>query len=367
MNEMRVSLAGHQLAPVPIGLEAIVASRPFIEGHVRRRVRELANVRIVERSDALGLTVTDDRRRVTGVRTLSRSESSAEQVLGADLVVAATGRAARIPAWLGSLGYPSPDEERLAIDMMYVSRPLRLPPGALGDAKLILIGARPGRPRGLALFAQEHGGWLLTLSGFSGHHPPTDPRRFLEFAAGVAPPDLMRAIRDAEPLGEIAGHRFPANVRRRYERLRSFPDGLLVTGDAICAFNPIYGQGMTVAALEADVLRRCLARGERGLRRRFFRDVGKVVDHAWEMAVGADLALPEVEGRRPARMRATNAYLARLQRVAEQDGAVAEQFMRVIGMLEQPGRVLRPAIALRVLRGVSTAEHPAASAVSFAD
>jgi 2-polyprenyl-6-methoxyphenol hydroxylase-like FAD-dependent oxidoreductase len=351
LEEMRVSPGGHQLARVPVGLEAIVASRPFIEGHLRRRVGALPAVRIIERCDALGLAAGAGGRRITGVRMLRRLGGSAEEVLDADLVVAATGRGGRVPAWLESLGYPRPDEERLEIHMMYVSVPLRLPPDALSREKLVLVGASPGRPRGLALFAQEQDRWLLTLSGFGGHHPPTDHEGMLEFAAGVAPPDVMRAIRGAEPLGAVASHRFPANLRRRYDRLRRFPDGLLVTGDAICSFNPIYGQGMTVAALEAEALRRCLARGEARLTRRFFRSATRIVDHAWKMAVGADLALPEVKGHRPAEVRAINAYLARLQRVATHDGVVAEAFMRTIGMLEPPHHVLRPAIALRVLRG----------------
>jgi 2-polyprenyl-6-methoxyphenol hydroxylase-like FAD-dependent oxidoreductase len=355
IDEMRLSPGGHRIAPVEVGLEGIVASRPFLEGHVLRRVRGLANVRIVERSDALGLTTADDGRRVTGVRTLGRSEGSAEEVVGADLVVAATGRGARFPAWLEALGYRRPDEERLEIDMTYVSLPLRLRPGALDGEKVILVGARPGRPRGLALFAQEHGRRLLTLSGYAGNHPPTDLGAMLEFAATVAPPDVMAAIRDAEPAGEIDTHRFPANLRRRYERLRRFPDRLLVTGDAVCSFNPIYGQGMTVAALEADALRRCLASGGRRLGRRFFREAGKIVDHAWKMAMGADLALPEVEGPRPRSVRAINAYMGRLQRVAEHDPVVAEAFIRTIGMLEPPTHLMRPSVALRVVRGARAA------------
>jgi 2-polyprenyl-6-methoxyphenol hydroxylase-like FAD-dependent oxidoreductase len=238
--------------------------------------------------------------------------------------------------------------------MTYVSVPLRLRAGILEADKLILIGARPGLPRGVALFAQEHGRRLLTLSGYAGNHPPTELGPMLEFAATVSPPDVMAAIRDAEPVGEIATHRFPANLRRHYDRLRRFPDRLLVTGDAVCSFNPIYGQGMTVAALEADALRRCLASGERRLGRRFFREARKVVDHAWRMAVGADLALPEVDGPRSRSVRAINAYMGRLQRVAEHDPVVAEAFIRTIGMLEPPTHLMRPAVALRVVRGVTS-------------
>ena len=122
-------------------------------------------------------------------------------------------------------------------------------------------------------------------------------------------------------------------------------------GDALCSFNPIYGQGMTVAAAEAIALRDCLADGERDLARRFFAAARPAVDHAWRLATGADLALPDVPGTRPLGVRVINAYLRRLRAVAEHDPAVAGAFIAVVGMREPPAHVLRPPTALRVLRG----------------
>jgi 2-polyprenyl-6-methoxyphenol hydroxylase-like FAD-dependent oxidoreductase len=123
-------------------------------------------------------------------------------------------------------------------------------------------------------------------------------------------------------------------------------------GDAVCSFNPIYGQGMTVAAQEAVVLRRCLEGGNQNLARRFFGAAAKVVDPAWRIATGADLALPNVEGPRPFPVRLVNAYMGRLLTVAEHDPTIATAFMRVAGMLDPPPTLLRPAVVLRVLRGI---------------
>jgi 2-polyprenyl-6-methoxyphenol hydroxylase-like FAD-dependent oxidoreductase len=227
-----------------------------------------------------------------------------------------------------------------------------LPSDPLQGDRFVLIGARPGHPRALFLFAQEGGRWILGLSGYGpGHRPPGDPEGFAAFAATVAPPDVLEAIEAADWIGEIATHGFPASIRRRYDRLRSFPAGLLVVGDAICSFNPTYGQGMTVAAAHAVVLRDCLERGGRDLARRFFSQANAPVEQAWQLSVGADLALPEVSGRRPARVRLINAYLRRLRATAEHDHHVAAAFSAVIGMLEPPRHVLRPAIAVRVARG----------------
>jgi 2-polyprenyl-6-methoxyphenol hydroxylase-like FAD-dependent oxidoreductase len=157
------------------------------------------------------------------------------------------------------------------------------------------------------------------------------------------------AVRAAEPLGPIAGYRYPASVRRHYERLRGLPEGLVVAGDALCSFSPIYAQGMTVAAMQALVLRRCLARGTRGLTRRYHRAAARVVDGPWRIAMGADLGLPEVPGRRSAAMRAQNAFTTRVLAAAAHDDVVSAQFMRVMGLLAPPTSLLRPAVLLRVL------------------
>jgi 2-polyprenyl-6-methoxyphenol hydroxylase-like FAD-dependent oxidoreductase len=324
------------------------ASRPRLEAHVRTRVHALPNVEFVDQCEATGVTSNAANDRVTGVRVL-RHATGGEDVIDADLVLDAAGRGSRAPAWLAALGYDRPRQEQLAINLMYVTRHLRLRPGALRE-KVIGFGAEPARPSGFVLFAQEAGEWILTVFGYQGHHPPRDPDGLLDAVAAIAPPDIFAAIRDAEPIDDIVAFRFPANVRRRYEQLRRFPAGYLVFGDALCSTNPAYALGMSVSLLQAVALRDALPGGDRDLARRFFRSAAVTVNMAWQATIGGDLALPQVKGPRPLPVRIIGRYATRVQRAATRDSVVASQVLRVASLQDRSTRLFRPPVAFRVLR-----------------
>jgi 2-polyprenyl-6-methoxyphenol hydroxylase-like FAD-dependent oxidoreductase len=336
------------------------ASRPLLEAAVRTRVRGLANVEILDGCAFVGLVTSATRDRVTAARVV-RHGATAEQVLTADLVIDATGRGSRTPARLAEIGYHRPAEDEVVVDLRYASRLVRLEPGAVPE-QLTVIGPTPQRPRTMGLFAYENDTWMFTVSGYAGHHPAHDFQSMVDFAAQFAPPHMVAALRNAEPLEDVSTFRFRANLRRRYDRMRHFPRGLLVVGDAMCSFNPIYGQGMSVAAKQAVVLRKCLRRGDKHLARRFFRSAAKPIDTAWRMAVGSDLALPQIQGRRPPAVRLTNAYVHRLLLAAEHDPIVAARFLRVTAFLDKPARLMTPSIVARIIAGNRRAHRLAPTA-----
>ncbi|HZJ07753.1 MAG TPA: FAD-dependent monooxygenase [Nocardioidaceae bacterium] len=346
----RLYMSGHRLMPSESGITVLSASRPCLEGYLRARVRTLPGVTFADCRDVVGIATTPDRNRVTGARVIRRADGSTEETLDADLVVDATGRGSRTPLWLDGLGYGRPTEEKFSIGVGYASGTFRLAPGTLGRDLAIINAPTSAHPRGGGLSALEGDRYIVTLMGILGDHPPTDHPGFLGFAKSMQFPDIYDAIRDAEPLDAPVSYRFPASVRHRYERLPRLPDGLVVTGDAVCSFNPIYGQGMSVAALEALALQRHLTRGRQPRTRKVMGDIARAVDLPWDMAAGGDLAFPGVEGNRNAKVRLGNAYLPRLHAAAAHDAKLAVAFLRVAGMLARPATLFQPDIVLRVLR-----------------
>ncbi|PNG23813.1 FAD-dependent oxidoreductase [Streptomyces cahuitamycinicus] len=344
---------GRMIEKAETGLTCVAAGRPLLEERLRRRIHNLANVTTRERTDVVGLVASPDRSRVTGVRVQPRAEDTADEVLAADLVIDTTGRGSRTPRWLLELGYPEVVEERVKMDLTYTTcdfrGPLHFDP--IGDDIALIPVATPAMPRG-AIFARLPDRYAVSLTGVLGDRPPTDHEGFLAYVESLPVPEIHKAVRDAEPLGPAMSFHFPASIRRRYERQSRHPEGLLVMGDAACVFNPVYGQGMTVAAIESLVLRRHL---EQGAPRphAFFRDLAKVIDAPWEMSAGADLGFPGVEGNRTLKVRVGNAYIPRLQAAAAHDGKLSAAFLRTAGLVDPPQALMRPGVVSRVLRGAS--------------
>ena len=365
LNDLRLCLNGHHFRPGPSGLTLVSASRDLLEHHLRRRIRSLPAVRFRDRCDVVGLA--EGGGRITGVRMLSRADDSVEELLDVDLVVDATGRGSRAPVWLSDIGFPRPQEEQLRVDLGYTTRRYRLPPGALdgGLGLGVLQAPTPGHPRGAALARLEHDVWMLTLIGLGGDHPPALVEDFDRFAESVGSKDIHRLIRAAEPIDAPVGFRFPASTRRYYERTR-LPNNLVVLGDSLCSFNPVYGQGMSVAALEALTLARLLATERVPSSHVMMRALARIVDVPWQMAGAVDQAFLPSDQRQALRDRLMTAYVDRVQAAAEHDCVVGRAFLRVTGLVDPPGALLRPGLMWRTLRAPRAAHTSSPASLSSA-
>jgi 2-polyprenyl-6-methoxyphenol hydroxylase-like FAD-dependent oxidoreductase len=343
---------GRLARPTTASLTGVTASRPLLEGEIRRRVTAIPNVRLLGSTDVAGIAATPDGTRVTGARLVSRSPGSAAAIVPADLVVDATGRGSRTPTWLADLGYPAPPEERLELNITYVSRLFAVRPGDT-DANAVVVTLRPPDPRTGVLLRQEGGRWLLTVAARLGDPAPMDIDGFRAFARTLPAPELA-AVAEREPLTDAVSFRYRTSRWRHYERCERLPAGLVVLGDAVCSFDPTFGQGMSSAALQAEVLQRELAAGPDGLERRVARGAADVARIPWTLATGTARRLPGMPPKSFAE-RQLDRYLARLVGAATTDETLALAFLRVVNLLAEPSSLLAP----RVVRRVLTARRPA--------
>jgi len=334
-------------------LTLLSLSRPLLEYTIAARVRTLANVTVRDRVRLEGFR-SDAKGRVTGACVRLLSSPQIEEI-AADLVIDATGRGSATPQQLSVLGFAAPKPELLPARVTYASCTFARPE-AWPEHRAVLISGAPAK-RGGALAPIEGGRWLVTLNSFFDEPTPRDHAEFLAFARSLAVPDIYEAIRASEPLSQIVQYRFAGSLRRRYEQLRCFPEGLIVLGDAVCSFNPVYAQGMTISALEvqclADALGHARDQGGSGalLGQGWFRRINPVVDAAWDAAAVEDLRFPELERQRPARLRLLQWYMDRVHRATHRSPAITDQFYRVVNLLDPPTRLFGPRVLVGSLLG----------------
>ncbi|MGE3074739.1 MAG: FAD-dependent oxidoreductase [Dehalococcoidia bacterium] len=332
------------------GLGGITASRPLLESGVRRHTKANPKITFLENHDAE--MPQFEASRVTGVAVKSR-DSGDEQFLDADLVVDATGRGSQSPKWLKSWGYAEVPQSSIEINVGYATAVFeRQPTDLWGSMGAIIAGTVPQATRFAAIIGMEGERWMITLAGAVGDFPPTDFAGWMEYARGLPTTDLVDMLAGREPLSEIVSYRYPANQRRHYEKLDDFPAGYLVIGDAFCSFNPVYGQGMSVAASEAKALDECLASaGDAPVWKPFFARASKLADSPWTIATGEDMKYPQVKGKRPPGFKMVNGYMARAHKACTKDPVVLKQFFSVANLLAPPTSMMSPRIAWRVAVG----------------
>lgn len=349
----------------PSDLQILSFTRPLLDLYVRRHLARNSKIEIVDNTDVLRLVPGTSPNQVAGVLVCPRSLDADRRVakeLRADLVVDATGRASRAPRWLSDLGYSTPEETVIDAFLGYASRLYQIPENFERDWKCVFVqSAPPKRKRGAILFEVEDNRWLVTLIGGGRDYPPSDELGFLEFARSLEVPTIFDAIRRAQPVSPIKTHRATENRRRRYDRAPEMPENFLVLGDAVCAFNPVYGQGMTVAAMGALTLHTTLGEQRRrhpngslsGLARRFQKRLAKVNETPWMLSTAQDLRYYETVGASPSRMtRFMHRYMDHVIELATRRVAVRRILLRTFNMLTPPSTLFQPRVLFQVLAQV---------------
>ncbi len=354
---LRWNQLGVWMVPVRSPVKALFQSRPFLEQHVRDQLAARDNVRIMDACEVSQLCAHNDR--ITGVVLRYRTGEQHEEALSADLVVDTSGRGSRAPQWLNSLGYGNVQETSVKIDIGYATRIYRCPAHLPADWKgLNIYGRPPDDKRGGVIFPNRCGYWMVTLIGSLRDYPPDDEAGFLEFARSLTQPDLYEAIKDAEPVTPIAVYKYSANRWRHYERMKRLPEGFIIMGDAACSFNPVYAQGMSVAAIEAQSLDRCLREQEMfagnnglvGFTQRFQQAIARDIKTPWLLSTGEDLRYPGAEGKRSLSIRLLNRYMRRVIELTASEPRMTATLLRVRNLLKPLSTLFQSRIILAVLR-----------------
>jgi 2-polyprenyl-6-methoxyphenol hydroxylase-like FAD-dependent oxidoreductase len=338
-------------------LPVFFASRTLIESAVRGLFRKLPNVTLLERTTVTSLVaVRHNTPKVTSVQ-VTPLDGGASTLLEADLIVDASGRASKAPEWLRELGLAPPAETVVDSFSGYSSRwfkapePEQLPPdwwwkGVWIDLKL------PENTFAGVLFPVEHGRWLVTIAGVAKNYPPNDEAGFMAALHQLRSPIIGEMVRFAEPISPVYSNRAMANRFRHYEQWQERLDGFLALGDAACAFNPVYGQGMTTGAISATILRDCLNQygpTSLDLPRQFFRAQARFQQHPWGLATGADFRFPTTEGQRPRVSHLISPYMETLFRAGDDDPVIRHQVGYVLNLLKLPPALFAPHIVARVV------------------
>ncbi|MEX0618338.1 MAG: hypothetical protein WDZ76_04000 [Pseudohongiellaceae bacterium] len=335
------------------GLEIMFIGRPCLEWLIRRHVMRLPNVEFRTRQGVNRLLFNAAGDRVTGVETATPGADGEGTCLRSDLVVDTSGRGSQLTRWLSDNGFAAPLESTVKVGIGYTTRLYVRKPGQLKDVDAIFaIPHAPDLRRMGILIPIEQDRWMMTLAGYAGDHCPTDDEGIREFAKGLAGPGIYEMIDHLDPVTDPYCFQYAASVRRHYENLDRFPEGLLAMGDSIASYNPIYGQGMSVAALQAEAMGELL-RGnpDANLWKSWFKRAAAIADVAWQISVGADSRFPEIQQQTGRGGGLVNSYMNRLQRVCFKDKTVYLAFTRVQHLLAPPPTLLKPNIVWRVLRG----------------
>ncbi len=336
-----------------LGVSTFAATRPLIEFAIRLRVKERRNIRLRSGSRVTEIVATPDGDAVASVSYMGRHGEL--ENLPADVVIDASGRAMPTLEFLQAVGRVIPEDTVIRVDLAYSTAVYSLPPGAMPGTKALLTMANaPERSRSAAMVLREDNNWFVTLAGRGTELPPADSHGFLEFAQGLETPAVYNAISSGRLQSEILRFAFPESRRRHFESIGNLPRGLIPIGDSVCRFNPIYGQGMSVAAQEAVVLRNLLARQATQadpldqLGQKFIAEIQPLIDAPWALAVLPDLAYPDAQGERPADLAESLEYQAALHRAAIHDPVIHQLLVEVLNLLKPASVLAAEDIAERV-------------------
>ncbi|MCY8235366.1 NAD(P)/FAD-dependent oxidoreductase [Priestia endophytica] len=369
-NDKISRFSPHGTLELVIEQKGAASSRALLEWTIRQRVQEIPNVRFLSKQEVIGLQTSADQSQVTGVHIKERSEQKQERTVAADLVVDTSGRSSKLIKWLEFMGLDMPESERLKVRFGYSTRHYRVPPHIKEKWSATSEGD-PAKNIGAVgvLHIEENIAQTLLFSAGGTHYPPTDPEDYEKELDALAPPTIKQFIKKLEPLGSPRGFRAQESTRQHFEQMENWPSGLLVLGDAFCNFDPIYGQGMTVAAIEAEMLDTCLkehSSHQPGFERDVLQRMQQAIEPAWWLSSIADLRWEGVEhvGAVPLKgvtfaQKYFDLYLKQATKRAKEDNdfSMYQQYIGMNGLVHSPRKIINPHMLSLLITGDESLEE----------
>lgn len=340
-------------------IRTISPTRGLLDWSIRQRLLQRSNIQFLDGCQVTSLVSTPDQ---TGIGGVHLQTADGDQTMMANLVIDASGKTSKAPQWLQMLGYKAPSETFLDAHIGYVHRMYERPANPAVEWQAAVVWpSLPDQTRSAILFPVEgdrqgHGAakrWLVGLGGAAPDYPPTNAAEFLDYARSLPTPEIYNAIKDAKPLSDPYMYRGNENRLRAYEKLAVYPENFLVMGHAACAFNPVYGQGMTMAAIESQILDRALSQlpdvPRPGWCRKIQKQFAKAEQIPWSMATEMDQQYIKRNQAHSFGDRFSYWYQSQLLALITQDTAVYERMMRVNHMLDKPNHLFSPVLLWKML------------------
>lgn len=340
-------------------LVMVQQSRPILEWHLQHRIDQVSNIATRYETTAEHLLADHQRNKISGLRVRSL-KTGREEEIHADLVVDASGFGSKSVKWLKTYGIEV-QEEKVWIQLFYATRIFRLKNQKRPDwCNLLISPSFPENPYGAFIQKIEGSRFFVTFSGYANERAPKTNEEFLAYAQKLPVPDVLRFLEQVEPISEIKIHKIPYQVRRRFD-LANVPNGYLVVGDAHCRFDPVFGQGISVAAMEALELQNCLKDStylDKGFTKTFHKRISKLIATPWDMAITEAFRHPNINGDRPAIQPIKQWYSKKVYQLSAFDPEVYLRLARVMNLIRTPLHLFHPKIGFAILTNQKKSRHP---------
>ncbi|WP_440603727.1 NAD(P)/FAD-dependent oxidoreductase [Bacillus sp. GB_SG_008] len=331
-------------------LTMVQQSRPMFEWHLKRRIDQVANIVTRYRMMVEQILIDEEHNKVYGVR-VKNLETGAEEEIHANVVVDASGFGSKSVEWLQTHGIQV-KEEKVWIQLFYATRVFRLKTKERLDwCNLLVSPSFPENPYGALIQTIEDDRFYVTFSGYANERAPQTDEEFFAYAQKLPVPDVRSFLEIAEPLSDIRIHKIPYQVRRRFDLIRHVPEGFLVIGDAHCRFDPVFGQGISVAAMEALELERCLRENkhlEKDFTYKFHKSISELIATPWEMTTTEAFRVSNIKGDRPLMQPFKQWYTKKVYRLSAFNPEIYIRLVNVMNLIRSPLHLFHPKVLFAI-------------------